>query len=103
MDEKLPDKFNLAGTGYGSYLAGLFASSHPDKVSRLMLLNPADFCPSEFNPNVDRNCHPNLASKSVPLESLVDQGILTLQAEDSSLGRKQAKTISNYKAMILKD
>jgi len=45
MRGDLPDKFFLAGFGNGGYQAGLYASQRPDRVQKLLLLSPSQFCP----------------------------------------------------------
>ena len=53
MGKDLPAKFNICGIGNGGFQAGLFAADAPDKISRLLMISPARFCPppnDEFDP-----------------------------------------------------
>ena len=53
MGTDLPEKFSIAGFGNGGYQAGLFASKNGEKIEKLFLLSPSQFCPaptSNWNP-----------------------------------------------------
>lgn len=39
----LPPKFLLAGHSFGAYQAALYASKHPDRVSKFFAISPANF------------------------------------------------------------
>ena len=45
MGSDLPEKFILAGIANGGYQAGLYASKHPERVEKLIVLSPSEFCP----------------------------------------------------------
>ena len=45
MGSDLPDKFHLAGVANGGYQAGLYAAKNPDRIEKLLILSPSEFCP----------------------------------------------------------
>ena len=53
MGSDLPEKFSIAGFGNGGFQAGLFASKYGQRIEKLFLLSPSQFCPaptSNWNP-----------------------------------------------------
>ena len=49
MGIEIPEKFHMAGFGNGAYQVGLYASRNPEKINKLLLLSPANFCPKNYN------------------------------------------------------
>ena len=45
MGTDLPEKFSIAGFGNGGYQAGLYASKRSEKIEKLLILSPSQFCP----------------------------------------------------------
>ena len=49
----LPPKFYLAGHSYGGWMSSIYASKHPDRVSKLFLISPAGtqpYDPQTYDP-----------------------------------------------------
>ena len=46
MGPELPEKFHIAGFANGGFQAGLFASKMPQRIEKLLLLTPSQFCPA---------------------------------------------------------
>ena len=53
MGTDLPEKFNMVGFANGGFQAGLYASKCPNRIDKVLLLAPSQFCPAptqKWNP-----------------------------------------------------
>jgi pimeloyl-ACP methyl ester carboxylesterase len=48
----IPEKFFLSGHSFGGYIAGLYASQHPERIAALLMVSPmgSSYVPENFTP-----------------------------------------------------
>ena len=113
MGNQLPDKFYLAGFGNGGFNAGVYAAKHPDKVAKLLLLSPAQFCPKSIDENFDpykindlkevneRHIYSEL--KACTHDRLTSIFKADIRKSLTDLGDGNARTLAEYRARIVQD
>ena len=113
MDSQLPDKFFLAGLGNGGFNAGVYASKNPDKVAKLLLLSPAQFCPTPIDEDFDpyqpndlqevNERHIYLSLKACTHDRLTSVFKAEIRKSQTKLGDGNARTLAEYRARIVQN